>query len=205
MRIPLKLVSAPLGALAFASMVATAPAAESRGGAMPSDSGTILGPAMLRPGTADLACGTGPAGLGPWGVDRIEQSLSLTAVQLAKFNDLKAASQKARQYLQESCPTSDPVTPTGRLTTMEQRLEAMLEAVRTVKPALDEFYGTLSDEQKARLNALEPLTVANRGDRAEAIDRAEATDRAEPAERGHRSHARRHWGFRLPIPIPLPF
>jgi LTXXQ motif family protein len=38
----------------------------------------------------------------------------------------------------------------------KRRLSAMLEAVRTVQPALDDFYATLSDEQKARLAAIEP-------------------------------------------------
>ena len=37
---------------------------------------------------------------------------------------------------------------------MQQRLEAMLQAVKTVQPALENFYGSLSDEQKARFNQL---------------------------------------------------
>ena len=37
---------------------------------------------------------------------------------------------------------------------MRQRLEAMLTAVRTVRPALEKFYGSLNDEQKARFDAL---------------------------------------------------
>jgi hypothetical protein len=39
---------------------------------------------------------------------------------------------------------------------MRNRLEAMLAAVHTVRPALDKFYQSLSDEQKARFNALGP-------------------------------------------------
>ncbi len=39
---------------------------------------------------------------------------------------------------------------------MQTRLEAMLQAVRTVRPALETFYQTLNDEQKARFNALGP-------------------------------------------------
>jgi len=38
---------------------------------------------------------------------------------------------------------------------MEKRLEAMLQAARHVQPALDEFYATLSSEQKARFNTLQ--------------------------------------------------
>ena len=39
---------------------------------------------------------------------------------------------------------------------MEQRLNAMSRAVTTVQPALERFYGTLSDEQKERFNRLGP-------------------------------------------------
>ena len=37
---------------------------------------------------------------------------------------------------------------------MEQRVEAMRSAVTIVQPVLDEFYGLLSDEQKAKITAL---------------------------------------------------
>jgi hypothetical protein len=37
---------------------------------------------------------------------------------------------------------------------MEKRLKAMLAAAKTVQPALTQFYGGLSDEQKARFNSL---------------------------------------------------
>jgi uncharacterized protein (DUF2252 family) len=39
---------------------------------------------------------------------------------------------------------------------MQTRLTAMLQAVRTVRPALETFYQSLNDEQKARFNALGP-------------------------------------------------
>jgi hypothetical protein len=37
---------------------------------------------------------------------------------------------------------------------MDQRLKAMIDAANTVKPALDKFYASLSDEQKARFDRL---------------------------------------------------
>jgi hypothetical protein len=37
---------------------------------------------------------------------------------------------------------------------MEQRFNAMLEAIKIVQPLLETFYGGLSDEQKARFNQL---------------------------------------------------
>lgn len=179
---------APAGAVTFFSVLAVAgalaqPAAPSPGTGSPPTAGVVLGPAALPPGTIDRTCGTGPAGLESWGTNRIEQLVTLTGVQRDRFNDLKAASAKAVQYLRESCPTKDPVTPTGRLEVMQQRLEAMLEAVREVRPALDAFYATLNDEQKARLNVIEP------------------TPETEPAA-PHQRHGRRHyWRFRLPFPF----
>jgi hypothetical protein len=46
------------------------------------------------------------------------------------------------------------MTPPGRLAAMEGRLNAMLQALDVVQPALVDFYGSLTDEQKARFNQL---------------------------------------------------
>src|SRR5687768_18085843 len=42
----------------------------------------------------------------------------------------------------------------SRMEAMAKRLEAMLEAVKTVEAPLASFYESLSDEQKARFNTL---------------------------------------------------
>jgi len=42
----------------------------------------------------------------------------------------------------------------GRTEAMRQRLDAMLQAVRHGLPAMEKFYQSLDDEQKARFNAL---------------------------------------------------
>ena len=61
---------------------------------------------------------------------------------------------KASERLKGNCPAYQSLTPTGRVEAMEKRLEAMLEAVKTVQPALTKFYDGLTDEQKARFNTL---------------------------------------------------
>ena len=48
----------------------------------------------------------------------------------------------------------DGARPVGRVEAMEQRSDATLGAVETVQPALVKFYDMLTDEQKARFNAL---------------------------------------------------
>ena len=86
--------------------------------------------------------------------DRITQILQLDDAQRAALEQVKTASAKAADILNQNCPQEQSLTPTGRLAAMEQRLNAMLQAIDTVQPALAQFYGLLSDEQKARFNRL---------------------------------------------------
>ena len=71
---------------------------------------------------------------------------------------MKDASVKAAEGLKVNCPTYQMLTPTGRVEAMEKRLDATLGAVKTVQPALVKFYNSLSDEQKARFNALRSVS-----------------------------------------------
>jgi hypothetical protein len=47
-----------------------------------------------------------------------------------------------------------PQTVAGRFGIVESRLRAMLEALNAVRPALNDFYASLEDEQKLRFNIL---------------------------------------------------
>jgi hypothetical protein len=67
---------------------------------------------------------------------------------------LKSASAKASEELNASCPKQTPQSLPDRVHAVEQRLAAMIAALRTVRPALADFYGSLSDEQKARFNMM---------------------------------------------------
>ena len=62
--------------------------------------------------------------------------------------------------MRSACPDDLPSTPVGRMAAMRQRLEAMRAGVQIVRPALEKFYESLNDEQKARFNALEPDQAA---------------------------------------------
>jgi hypothetical protein len=87
-------------------------------------------------------------------IDRIAQAVQPSAEQQGSLDELKDASLKAAEGLKADCPSYQALTPTGRIEAMEQRLTAMLTAVKTVQPALAKLYDQLSDEQKARFNAL---------------------------------------------------
>ena len=73
------------------------------------------------------------------------------------------AMQKAVETLRGACPNTIPQTPVGRLDVMQKRLEAMIDAANTVRPALEEFYASLNDEQKAKFNRLGRETAQSGG------------------------------------------
>jgi LTXXQ motif family protein len=91
-----------------------------------------------------------------WPIERVSQVVQPTDAQRPALDELRAASVKAIDILKSSCPKDLPSIPTERLAAMESRLQVMLAAVQTVRPALERFYQSLSDEQKARFNAIAP-------------------------------------------------
>jgi len=117
--------------------------------------GYARGSAGGRSVEADLCSGQ-TAGLTDWPIERIAQTVEPNDAQGAVLDELKDATAQALDILKAACPTALPSTPTGRIAAMRQRLEAMLQAVRTVRPVVEKFYQSLNDEQKARFNALSP-------------------------------------------------
>ena len=90
-------------------------------------------------------------------VDQIQQVLHPNDAQRAALDALNNATTLAAAVLNESCSLTDqPLTPPGRLAAMETRLSGMLKALDTVQPAMAKFYGSLTDEQKARFDRLPP-------------------------------------------------
>ena len=89
-------------------------------------------------------------------VQRIEQVVQPTAQQQSAFDGLKKSAQKAGDQLQSSCPTAVPKSPVARVDTVETRLTAMADAIKSVRPDLQNFYASLSDEQKAKFNTMGP-------------------------------------------------
>jgi LTXXQ motif family protein len=124
-----------------------------------------VGPQLARPQqrpqqTADANqnaqanCSSEKAGLSNIAIDRIEELVQPTQAQEASLDRLDEAMQKAVDTLREACPNTVPMTPVGRLEAMKQRLDAMIQAANTVRPALEDFYAALNDEQKAKFNRL---------------------------------------------------
>jgi hypothetical protein len=87
-------------------------------------------------------------------VDEMQQLAQPTDKQRAALDELGNTSVQAAQIVKASCPTEISSTAIGRIDALQQRVQAMLEAVNLEQPALAKFYDMLTDEQKARLNAL---------------------------------------------------
>ena len=149
---------------------------------------TALGQDQVRGGnkTGVLAqgCGAGQTGQTDWPAAEIEQRLHPTEAQRASLNNLRDASARAQEMLKGTCAPTDPLTPPARLTAVARRLDAMLQAVETVKSALDDLYSELSDEQKAQFESIGP---GRGGPMASAPD-----DESAPAPTRHHRH-RRHY------------
>ena len=98
-------------------------------------------------------------------VDEIQQLAQPTDKQRAALDELGNASVQAAQIVKASCPTELSLTAIGRIDAEQQRVQAMLKAVKAEQPALAKFYDMLTDEQKARLNTLtqKRQTPANAG------------------------------------------
>jgi hypothetical protein len=109
-------------------------------------------------------CSNGASDLTDWPIARISEVVQPTEAQRPALDELRAASQKAMDILKAGCPSDLPSTPTGRLAAMESRVKVMLQAVQVVRPPLERFYQLLSDEQKARLNAVSPGGKSNEED-----------------------------------------
>ena len=110
--------------------------------------------ASMSSGALTQMCGEDTRDIAGLPIDQIQQSLQLDKEQSAALGQLADASTKAAQIIRAACPTEIALTAPGRLEAMQTRIEAMLQAVQVIQPPLDKLYGLLSDEQKARLNAL---------------------------------------------------
>src|SRR6516164_8699902 len=87
-------------------------------------------------------------------IQKIDDVVRPTEAQEADLRQLQAATDQAVSILQQACPDQTPLTPPGRLQVMETRLKAMIDAAEAVKPPLEHFYSSLSNEQKARFNII---------------------------------------------------
>jgi hypothetical protein len=128
---------------------------------------TALSPEFAR------VCSDRAAQLTGRSLERFAQAIQPTAAQQAALDDLRSASAKAIEILQAACPTETPPTTIERFDAMANRLAAMLDAVGIVRPALNRFYSSLNDEQKAQFNRISAQVHASQRGDARSLNVAE--------------------------------
>jgi LTXXQ motif family protein len=113
-------------------------------------------------GSLAQTCGGTQARVMEWPTAEINRTVRPTDAQRASLEALQNASAKAADMLKSSCAADDALTPPARLAAVGKRLDTMLEAVNTVRSALNDFYASLNDEQKARFEAIGPSRTSRR-------------------------------------------
>jgi hypothetical protein len=111
-------------------------------------------------GSLAQSCSAAPPGVMEWPTAEIDQTVHPTDAQRASLVALQNATTQVADLLKAACLSSDPLTPPARLAAGGTRLATMLQAVTMVSTALNNFYATLSDEQKARFEAIGPQRTA---------------------------------------------
>lgn len=130
----------------------------------------------------------------------LQYKVNPTDAQKPAFEELKAAAKVAAAKAQAGCPAKPAQTadgtqpprkaPTERLALMETALAAQLDAIRTVRPAAEKFYASLSDEQKKTMTEMGPRGHGN------SMHRGGGDDEGRGGERGHRGWNRGPGGER---------
>jgi LTXXQ motif family protein len=128
------------------------------------DIGRARGTAANGPsGAANVAslCSDQAANFTRLPVQRIEEVVKPTGQQQSALEKLKKTSENAADELRGSCPTRTAEAPVARLDEMHNRLDAMVQAAKNVRPTLATFYASLSDEQKAQFNIMGQQNVGH--------------------------------------------
>jgi len=150
-------------------------------------------------------CGAQGAEFENWPFDAIAQIVGADEKERTALEGLRESAKTAAQRLSADCPQDVPAAPAARLEAVEQGIDAALAAFDTVEPALTTFYGTLDDEQKARLyRDMAAPAASNAPQAAERRDsqeeRRERRDYSSRRERWRAYAAAREAAAREPTP-----
>ncbi len=115
-------------------------------------------------------CGEDSRDIAGLPIDQIQEAIQPNDAQRAALDELANASLKAAQDIKAACPTQIvPTAPAGS-PPCKVASRPWWAAVATVQPALEKFYGLLTDEQKERITALGQ--EQRRGRNAGALDQS---------------------------------
>jgi len=95
-----------------------------------------------------------------WPGATIEERLRPNDTQRAALQVLQDTSAKVSASLKAACEPNEVMTPPARMAAIRKRLDVMLDGIKSVRAALDDFYATLNDEQKAQFEAIGPRRMS---------------------------------------------
>lgn len=83
--------------------------------------------------------------------ERFDGARLTSEAQRRAYEAFKSAAAKAQEFVREACANESSAGNIRQLESAEQQMAKALDALR---PALENFYASLSDEQKAQVNSL---------------------------------------------------
>jgi hypothetical protein len=86
----------------------------------------------------------------------IEERLRPDDAQRSAIERLQRANARAIEILSYECQPKNAITLPARLAAVDGRLDTMQQAVNLVSVALEDFYATLSEEQKSQFELIGP-------------------------------------------------
>jgi len=116
--------------------------------------------ASLAQGSLAQSCSAPQPAALQWPTSEIEARIHPSDTQRSALEVLQDTSARAAETVKAACQPADLVTPPARLAAAAKRLDAMLQAVKQVRTALEDFYATLNDEQRAQFEAIGPARPA---------------------------------------------
>ena len=80
--------------------------------------------------------------------------LRIAPRQRAAFYELASALQRAADTLADTCPQASSMTPVGAIGDVRKKIEALLQSIAIVRPALSRFDEVLERGQRDRFAEL---------------------------------------------------
>jgi hypothetical protein len=110
-------------------------------------------------------CSQQGADIQSWPFDSMAQIVNPDDSQRQALDQLQAVAKSTADALRSNCPRDTPAQPAARFDAVEHAVDAAVEGFNSLQPALQAFYGTLDDEQKALL--LRDMTVPSTQDKGD--------------------------------------
>jgi len=124
-----------------------------RAEAAPRDSAPLVQTSGFGLGVAHMirACEEQSVELRKTPFDVISRTVRPSERQQHALDTIRSAMSVAADMLATTCPKDIPAMPSERLDALRHAIDALLESRTTMHPALDDFYASLDEEQKARI------------------------------------------------------